>query len=414
LEQRVAAAAQGAYVIDAFIYSGSRTAFGKHGGVFATMRPDDLLACALREVVAASGIDPVTIDDVVIGCANQAGEDSRNVARHGALLAGFPVTIPGVTVNRLCGSGLSAIAAAAGMIASGQGELIIAGGVESMSRAPFVLGKSEQAFDRNLRMFDTTVGSRFPNAELVRAYGDDSNPQVGDNIAREFGISRERADAYALMSQQRYEKAAASGWIAEELTTHVRVKSKKGETVVSTDEFPRAGSTLEGLAKLKSLDPAGVVTAGNASGINDGAVALIVGTRAAGERAGLRPLARIDAIAVAAVAPRIFGIAPVPATQLALKRADLSLDRMDVIEINEAFASQVLACLDEMDIDEADPRVNPNGGAIAVGHPLGASGARLALTGALELRRRGGRWGLISLCIGVGQGISMLIESCPP
>jgi acetyl-CoA C-acetyltransferase len=401
-------------LIDAFIYSGSRTAFGKHGGAFAAMRPDDLLACALREVVAASGIDPQGIDDVVIGCANQAGEDSRNVARHAALLAGFPVTTPGITVNRLCGSGLSAIAAAAGMIASGQGELIVAGGIESMSRAPFVLGKSDRAFDRSVRMFDSTVGSRFPNPELVSAYGDDTNPQVGDNMAREFGISRARADAYALLSQRRYENAVASGRIAEELTTHVRVKSKNADTVVTADEFPRAGSTLEGLARLAPLDPAGIVTAGNASGVNDGAVALIVGSRDAGDRLGLRPLARIDAIAVAAVPPRLFGIGPVPATERVLKRADLSLDDLEVIEINEAFASQVLACLDEMKIDEADPRVNPNGGAIAVGHPLGASGARLALSGALELRRRGGRWGLISLCIGVGQGISMLIESSPP
>jgi acetyl-CoA C-acetyltransferase len=398
-------------VIEAFIYSGSRTAFGRHGGAFAGVRPDDLLACVLREVLGASGIDPTAIDDVVVGCANQAGEDSRNVARHAALLAGMPATTPALTVNRLCGSGLSAIATAAGMIAAGQGELIIAGGVESMSRAPFVLGKSEQAYDRNVRMFDSTVGSRFPNSEFTRIYGDDNNPQVGDIIAREYGISRERADAYALLSQQRFAEAANSGRIAEELTTHVRVKSKKSEDVVAVDEFPRAGTTLEGLARLKPLNPDGIVTAGNASGINDGAAAVVIGTRAAGERFDLRPLARVGAVAVAAVEPRLFGIGPVPATELVLKRAHLSLDEMEVIEINEAFASQVLACLDELHISEADSRVNPNGGAIAVGHPLGASGTRLALSGALELRRRGGRYGLISLCIGVGQGISMVIES---
>jgi acetyl-CoA acetyltransferase family protein len=410
LEQRLSASAQAAGVIDAFIYSGTRTAFGKHGGALAHMRPDDLLACALREVVKTAGIEPTAIDDVVIGCANQAGEDSRNVARHAALLAGLPVTTPALTVNRLCGSGLSAIAIAAGMISAGQAELILAGGVESMSRAPFVLAKPERAFDRNLHMFDSTVGSRFPNAAFTSVYGDDSNPQVGDNIAREYAISRDRADAYALLSQQRYANAAQAGRIAEELTTHVAVDSRSTDVVLTTDEFPRPGSSLEGLGTLKPLDPAGVVTAGNASGINDGAAVVVVGSRAIGERFDLRPLARIDAVAVAAVAPRLFGIAPVPATELALKRADLSLAHMDVIEINEAFATQVLACLDEMGIAETDARVNPNGGAIAVGHPLGASGARLAFSAALELRRRGGRFGLVTLCIGVGQGIAMIIE----
>jgi acetyl-CoA C-acetyltransferase len=394
----------------AFIYDGIRTPFGRHAGVLAGVRPDDLAADVMRALVARSPWRPEDLDDVVLGCTNQAGEDSRNVARHASLAAGFPVTTPGVTVNRLCASGLQAVVDAARAVTAGEGELYLAGGVESMSRAPFAMAKSEAPYAREVRVFDTTLGARFPNPRIVKAHGSDSMPETGDNVAREHGISREEADRFAARSQARYEKARAAGFFAGELHP-VEIPARRGPpAVVKDDEHPRPDTTLEGLAKLRPLFEGGVVTAGNASGVNDGAAALLVGSRAAGERAGARPLARILAAGAAGVEPRVMGLGPVSAIPKALSRAGLSLEQMDVIEVNEAFASQVLACLKLLGLGFDDPRVNPNGGAIAVGHPLGASGARLALTAARELQRRGGRYAMVSLCIGVGQGLAMVLE----
>jgi acetyl-CoA C-acetyltransferase len=395
---------------DAYIFGGTRTPFGRHAGALAPVRPDDLLAAAIRKLIELYRIAPESVEDVIAGCAIQAGEDSRNVARHAALLAGLPVDVAGLTVNRLCGSGLAAVADAARVIACGQGEVIVAGGTESMSRAPYVLGKAERPFSRDVRMFDSTLGARFPNPRFVAEFGNDTNPQVGDNCASDYEISREAADRFALASQQKYARALAEGFFRDEITTAVAVAQGKTETIVGADEPPRPESTLEGLAKLKTVNPGGVVTAGNASSVNDGAAALLVGSQAAGERYGWEPLARVVTAAVAGVPPRLFGVGPVPATHKVLERAGLRLDQMDVIEINEAFASQVLACLKGLGLAEDDPRVNPNGGAIAVGHPLGASGARLALTAARELIRRNGRYALLTLCIGVGQGIAVIIE----
>jgi acetyl-CoA C-acetyltransferase len=396
--------------VDAFIFGGTRTPFGRHAGALAGARPDDLLAGAISRLVELYRIPPAEVEDVIAGCANQAGEDSRNVARHAALLAGLPVDVAAITVNRLCGSGLAAVADAARVIACGQADLLIAGGTESMSRAPFVVGKAERPYAREVRMFDSTLGARFPNPRFVGEFGNDSNPQVGDNCAREYAISREASDRFALASQQKYARALAAGFYRDEITTPVVVTSGKTQTTVTSDEPPRPESTLEGLAKLKTVNDGGVVTAGNASSVNDGAAALLLGSRAAGERHGWKPLARIVTAAVCGVPPRLFGIGPIPATRKVLERAGLTLAEMDVIEINEAFASQVLACLKGMGLAEDDARVNPNGGAIAVGHPLGASGARIALTAVRELTRRNGRYGLLTLCIGVGQGIAVIIE----
>jgi acetyl-CoA C-acetyltransferase len=398
-------------MLDAYLYRGIRTPFGRHAGALAAVRPDDLLGGAIRALLARSAIPAESIEDVIVGCTNQAGEDSRNVARHAALLAGLPTSVPGVTVNRLCGSGLAALLDAARAANAGQGELFVVGGVESMSRAPFVQAKAESAYSRELRVFDSTLGARFPNPAIERRYGRDTMPETADNIARDLAISREASDAFALASQRRYAIAAADGFFRDEVEP-VQFSDRHGATVsVWRDEHPRPDTTPERLAGLAPLFAGGVVTAGNASGINDGAGALLVGTRAAGERLQLPPLARILAGAVAGVEPRVMGLGPVPAIAKALARADLPLAAMDVIEINEAFATQVLGCLKQMGLPGDDSRVNPNGGAIAVGHPLGASGVRIALTAARQLRRSGGRYAVASMCIGVGQGIAVVLES---
>ena len=347
----------------------------------------------------------------MLGCTNQAGEDSRNIARRVGLIAGLPLEVAGVTVNRLCASGLAAVAEAARAAALGQGELFLAGGVESMSRAPFTLAKAEAPFSRQVEIYDTTIGPRFPNERETRQFGQATMPETGDNVAKEFGIGRAAADAFALRSQRRCARAKAEGFFAGEIAPVTVPGRKHGEvTTVAADEHPRPETTADQLAALPPLYPGGVVTAGNASGVNDGATALIVGTRAAGEAAGAEPIARVRSIAVAGVEPRIMGIGPVPATRKALARAGLSLAEMEVIEINEAFASQVLGCCKLLGLDPEDERLNPNGGAIALGHPLGASGARLALTAARELARRDGRYALVSLCIGVGQGMAVILE----
>jgi acetyl-CoA C-acetyltransferase len=398
-------------VLDAWIYDGLRTPFGRHAGALAPVRPDDLAAGVLRGVLERSPWKAEDLEDVILGCTNQAGEDSRNVARHAALLAGFPPSTPAMTVNRLCASGLAAVVDAARAVTAGEGELFLAGGVESMSRAPFAMAKADAPWSREARVFDTTLGARFPNPRLVKRYGADTMPETGDNVAREQGISREEADAFALRSQERAERARATGFLAGEIVA-VEVPAGRGATrVVREDEHPRPGTTREALAKLKPLFEGGVVTAGNASGVNDGAAALLVGSRAAGERAGVRPIARILASAAVGVEPRVMGVGPAFAIPKALDRAGLSLPGMDVVEVNEAFASQVLACMRLLGLPFDDPRVNPNGGAIALGHPLGASGARLALTAARELKRRGGGRAVVSLCIGVGQGLAVVMEA---
>jgi acetyl-CoA C-acetyltransferase len=401
-------------MLDAWIYDGLRTPFGRHAGALAPVRPDDLLAGVMRALVARSPWKPEDLEDVYVGCTNQAGEDSRNVARHAALLAGFPVTTPAQTVNRLCASGLAAVVDAARAVTVGDGDLYLAGGVESMSRAPFAVAKSETPYAREIRAFDTTIGARFPNPRLVERFGSDSMPETGDNVAREHAVTRDEADRFALRSQERAERARQDGFLAGEIQpVEVPGPGKGSPVVVREDEHPRPGTTLEALARLRPLFPGGVVTAGNASGVNDGAAALLVGSRAAGEKAGVRPLARILSAGAAGVEPRLMGLGPVFAIPKALDRAGLSLARMDVIELNEAFASQALACLKLLRVPFDDGRVNPNGGAIALGHPLGASGARLALTAARELRRRGGRHAVVSLCIGVGQGLAMVLEASP-
>jgi acetyl-CoA C-acetyltransferase len=398
-------------MLDAYIYDGLRSPFGRHAGAIAAVRPDDLAAEVMLAVVTRSPWKPEDVEDVLLGCANQAGEDSRNVARHAVLAAGFPAAIPAQTVNRLCASGLAAVIDAARAVTCGEGELYVAGGVESMSRAPFAVAKAEAPYARELRVYDTTLGARFPNPRIVKAYGSDSMPETGDNVAKDHGISRSQSDEFAARSQEKYEKARAAGFFAGEIhPIQVPTGKKTPPVIVSVDEHPRPESTLEALAKLRPLFEGGVVTAGNASGINDGAAVLLVGSRAAGERVGAKPLARIVAAGAAGVEPRVMGLGPVYAIPKALARAGLTLDQMDLVEINEAFASQVLGCLKLLGIRFDDSRVNPNGGAIAVGHPLGASGARLALTAARELQRRNGRHAVVSLCIGVGQGLAMVIE----
>ncbi|MFS2122736.1 3-oxoadipyl-CoA thiolase [Pseudomonas sp. Pseusp97] len=398
-------------MLNAYIYAGLRTPFGRHGGALAPVRPDDLIAQVIRELLARTGVPGEAIEDVILGNTNQAGEDSRNVARHAALLAGLPVSVPGQTVNRLCASGLAAVIDAARAVTCGEGELFVAGGVESMSRAPFVMAKAEAAYSRDLTVFDSTIGARFPNPKIVAGFGNDSMPETGDNVAREFGISREQADRFAARSQANYEAAREAGFFAGEiLPVSVPTGRKTPPNIVEQDEHPRPSSVEAALARLKPLSEGGVVTAGNASGVNDGAAALLIGSAAAGERHGLKPLARILSAAAVGVEPRIMGVGPVEAINKALARANLTLPDMDIIEINEAFASQVLGCLYGLGVDFDDARVNPNGGAIAVGHPLGASGARLALSVARQLQRTGQRYAVISLCIGVGQGLAMVIE----
>lgn len=395
---------------DVFIYDGIRTPFGRHGGSLASVRPDELLAACLKAVIERSGLDPAGIEDVVIGDANQAGEDCRNIARNALLLAGLPQTVSGITVNRLCGSSAAAVLDASRALKLGEGNWMLAGGVESMSRAPFVLGKAESAYAREQKIYDTVIGWRFPNARLLGNIGEDAMGDTADNVARELGISRADSDVFAAASHQRYARALAEGFFKDELLP-IEIPSRKGApTMVAADEHPRPDTTVEKLAQLKPIARDGVVTAGNASGINDGAAALLLGTREAGAALGLKPRARIVTGAVAGVAPRVMGLGPVPASHKALARAGLHLNDMSVIEINEAFAPQVLGCLKQFELAFDDVRVNPNGGAIAIGHPLGASGARLTLTAMRELERRDGRYALVSMCIGIGQGIALILE----
>ena len=396
---------------EVFIYDGGRSPFGRHAGALSGLRPDDLLAHVIREVVQRNTFTTDNYEDVVMGNTNQAGEDCRNVARFAALLAGLPDSVGGVTVNRLCGSGLAAVLDASRAIMCGQGQLFIAGGVESMSRAPLILSKAHSAFDRGQQIADSTLGARFTNPLVSKGFGDDTMPQTADNVARELGVTREQSDRFAAGSQSRYEAARQDGFFAGEIIPVSVPQGRKAPPLqVDTDEHPRPDTDEKILATLKPLSADGVVTAGNASGINDGAAALILGDRQIGERFGARPRARIITGAVAGVAPRVMGLGPVFAARKALERAGLGIKDLDVIEINEAFAPQVLGCLKMLDIDFADSRVNPNGGAIAVGHPLGASGARIALTVMRQLERTGGRYGLASLCIGIGQGIAAIIE----
>jgi acetyl-CoA C-acetyltransferase len=398
-------------MLDAYIYDGLRSPFGRHAGALAPVRPDDLVAEVMRALVARNPWQAEQIEDVILGDTNQAGEDSRNVARNALLAAGLPVTVPGQTVNRLCASGLAAVMDAARAITCNEGELFIAGGVESMSRAPFVVGKSEAAFGRDFKVFDSTIGARFPNPKTTKQYGADTMPETGDNVAKQFGITREQADAFALASQMKYHAALQDGFFAGEIhPISVPTGRKTPPVIVDQDEHPRPETTAATLEKLKPLFEGGVVTAGNASGINDGAAALLVGSRAIGEKVGKAPMVRILSAAVAGVEPRIMGVGPVEAIRKAVARANLTLADMDIIEINEAFASQVLSCLKLLDVSLTDSRVNPNGGAIALGHPLGSSGARLALTASRELARRQGRYAVVSLCIGVGQGLALVIE----
>ena len=395
----------------AYLCDAVRTPFGRYGGALAHVRPDDLAAVPLRALLARNpGLDPAAIDDVILGCANQAGEDNRNVARMALLRAGLPESVPGSTVNRLCGSGLDAIAGATRMIAQGEAELVLAGGVESMSRAPYVMGKSTAAFARDVQLYDTTIGWRFVNAALRNRYGIDSMPETAENVAAEYRISREDQDRFALRSQQRALAAQGAGVLAEEIVP-VAVPGRKGDaTTVDRDEHPRATS-LDALARLPApFREGGTVTAGNASGVNDGAGAVLVASEAAIKRHGLTAKARIAGCAVAGVAPRIMGMGPVPAVRKLLGRLGWQLAGVDLIELNEAFAAQALAVLRELKLADDAPHVNPNGGAIALGHPLGASGARLAMTAAYQLARGGGKRAVCAMCIGVGQGIALAIE----
>ncbi|MFC5299928.1 3-oxoadipyl-CoA thiolase [Azospira restricta] len=397
---------------EAFICDAVRTPIGRYGGTLASVRADDLGALPIRALVERNpGVDWAAVDDVIYGCANQAGEDNRNVARMAALLAGLPVEAPGTTINRLCGSGMDAVGTAARAIRCGEAELVIAGGVESMSRAPFVMPKAESAFSRSNAVYDTTIGWRFVNKLLKAQYGIDSMPETADNVAAEFGVARADQDAFALRSQQRWAAANAAGFFKGEIVP-VTLAQKKGEAFVfDTDEHPRPDVTIEQLAKLKGVNgPELSVTAGNASGVNDGACALIVASAEAVKRFGLVPRARVVGMATAGVPPRIMGIGPAPATRKLLARCGLSLAQMDTIELNEAFAAQGLAVLRQLGLADDDPRVNPNGGAIAIGHPLGMSGARLVTTAINQLHRTQGRYGLATMCIGVGQGIAMIVE----
>jgi acetyl-CoA C-acetyltransferase len=395
----------------AFICDAIRTPFGRYGGALATVRPDDLAAVPIKALMARHpGVDWAAVDDVLYGCANQAGEDNRNVARMAALLAGLPVEVAGATINRLCGSGLDAVGSAARAIRAGEAGLMIAGGVESMSRAPFVMPKATSAFARENAVYDTTIGWRFVNPLMKAQYGVDSMPETAENVAADFGISREDQDKMALASQRKAVAAQQRGFFDAEITP-VTITPKKGDpVVVARDEHPRETS-LESLARLKPVvRPDGTVTAGNASGVNDGACALLLASEEAAARHGLTPRARVVAMASAGVPPRIMGIGPAPATRKVLALAGLSLHQLDVIELNEAFAAQGLAVLRQLDIADDDPRVNPNGGAIALGHPLGASGARLVTTAINQLHASGGRRALCTMCIGVGQGIALVLE----
>ncbi len=397
---------------DAFLCDAVRTPIGRYAGSLSGIRADDLAVIPIRALLERyPTLDPMQIDDVVLGCANQAGEDNRNVARMALLLAGLPPEVTGSTVNRLCGSGMEAVGIATRAIKAGEQDLVIAGGVESMSRAPFVMGKAATAFAREAEIFDTTIGWRFVNTLMEQQYGIDSMPETAENVAEEFGVSREDQDIFAAWSQAKTAAAMANGNLAEEITPVEVPRRKQEPLVVDADEHPRPGTTVEQLAKLRTLFRSnGTVTAGNASGINDGAAALLVASEEAAKDNGLTPRARVVAMAVAGVAPRIMGFAPAPAIRKLLVKTGMKLDRMDVIELNEAFAAQALAVTRELGLDDDDPRINPNGGAIALGHPLGMSGARLVTTALYQLRRSGGRFALCAMCIGVGQGIAMIIE----
>jgi acetyl-CoA acyltransferase len=399
---------------DAFILDGVRTAIGSIGGQLSEVRADDLAAHAVARLVARHpALDPALVTDLVLGCANQAGEDNRNVARMAALLAGLPVTVPGETVNRLCASGMSAVANAARAVRCGDGALYIAGGVENMTRAPYALSKGSKPFARDVELFDTSLGWRFVNPAMKRMYGIDSMGQTAENVAEQLQLTRESQDVFAVRSQQKAAAARAAGRFAVEIAP-LEIPQKRGDpVVVDSDEFIRPETTLEILARLRPAfrtDGKGSVTAGNASGLNDGSCALLVGSASAAEEIGATPMARIVATAVAGVEPRIMGLGPVPATQMVLARAGLSLADLSVIELNEAFAAQSIGCLRQLGLADDDPRVNPNGGAIALGHPLGMSGARILLTAAHELQRTGGRYALATMCIGVGQGMATILE----
>ena len=398
--------------MQAFICDAVRTPIGRYAGVLAGVRADDLAAVPIAALIARNpNVDWARLDEVILGSANQAGEDNRNVARMAALLAGLPVAVPGVTVNRLCASGMDAVGMAARGIRSGDYDLVIAGGVESMSRAPFVMPKATSAFSRDTCVYDTTIGWRFVNPKMHEAHGTDSMPQTADNVAEDYGISRADQDAFAARSQARWETAHAKGIFADEIVA-VRIPQRKGAAlVVDTDEHPRPGTRAELLASLKGVNgPEKTVTAGNASGVNDGAAALLIAGETAVAAHGLKPLARIVAMASAGVAPRVMGVGPVPATRKVLARVGLSIADMDLIELNEAFASQALATLRDLGLPDDASNVNPNGGAIALGHPLGMSGARLVLTAALHLQRTKGRYALCTMCVGVGQGTAMVLE----
>jgi 3-oxoadipyl-CoA thiolase len=397
---------------DAFICDAVRTPVGRYGGILAQVRADDLAAEPLKALMARNPqVDWSAVDDLIYGCANQAGEDNRNVGRMALLLAGMPIGVPGTTVNRLCGSGMDAVGMAARAIKAGDCDFVIAGGVESMSRAPFVMPKAESAFSRQNAVYDTTIGWRFPNPAMKKIYGTHSMPETADNVATDYNVSRADQDAFALRSQQRWAAAQAAGLFRDEIVP-VTIPQKKGDAiVVDTDEHPRPATTLEQLAKLRGVNgPDLTVTAGNASGVNDGAAALAVLSEAAAREQGLTPKARIVAMAAAGVEPRIMGVGPAPAVRKVLARAGMTLDQMDVIELNEAFAAQALAVLRDLGLPDDAAHVNPNGGAIALGHPLGMSGARLITTAMYQLHRTGGRFALCTMCIGVGQGIAIIIE----
>jgi len=398
-------------MLNAYLYEGLRTPFGRHGGTLAKVRPDDLLADAIRNLMKKSAFKPEQIEDLIVGCANQGGEDSRCVARHAGLVAGLPIETPGTVLQRNCASGLGAVVHAAHAITAGEGDVFLAGGVESMSRSPLVMSRAESAFARDIKLYDSTIGPRFSNPKLTKQFGDDQMPQTADTLARQYEIKRDEADKFALRSQQRYAVAKGEGFFAGEIAPVELPASRKGPVPpVADDEHPRPSTDMDTLAKMRPLYEGGVTTAGNASGVNDGAVALMLASKEAGDKAGAKPIARIIASAAAGVPPQIMGIGPVAASKKALARVGLDIKDMDIIEINEAFAAQVLSCLKGLGVALDDSRVNPNGGAIAVGHPLGASGARLALTAARQLQRSGGRYALVSLCIGGGQGMAVILE----
>jgi len=399
-------------MIDAFICDAVRTPFGRYGGILASIRADDLAALPIQALMRRNtGVDWSALDDVIYGCVNGAGEDSRNVARMALLLAGLPQEVPGGTVNRLCGSSLDAVATAARAIKAGEGDLLIAGGVESMTRAPFIMAKADGAFPRAVKIEDSTIGWRFINPLMKARYGVDSMPETAENVAEQFGIERAAQDAFALRSQQRFARALAEGFFKDQIEP-VLLPQKKGDALrLDSDEPPRPDTSLERLAKLKGIvRPDGSVTAGNASQVNDGACAMLIASAEGAKRHGLKPRARVVAATTIGNAPRIMGFAPAPAVKKLLARTGLSIDQMDVIELNEAFAAQALAVTRDLGLADDDARVNPNGGAIALGHPLGASGARLVMTAVAQLERSGGRYGLCTMCIGVGQGIALIVE----